>query len=558
MSIIGIDLGTTNSLVSIWENGKSIIIPNALGKSYTPSVVSVLDDGSIVVGDVAKERLITNPDCTIASFKRFMGTNKEFYLKNYKFSPEELSAFILKSLKADAEEYLGRKVDEAIISVPAYFNDSQRKATKFAGELAGLKVERLITEPTSAALAYGIHNLDKDSQLLIFDLGGGTFDVSILDFFDGVMEVKSIAGDNYLGGDDFTNLIKDYFLRHFNIDEKSLDLKTLSTLNKYAEKCKIDISTDGIGEISLNYKDENLNLTIDSHIFTKISNDLILKLRLPILRALKDANITIDDLDNVILIGGSTKMQLIKSLVSKMFKTIPFTTINPDEAVALGAAVQGYLKMTKGELNEIILTDICPYSLGIATYNNNSLTFSPIIDRGSPIPISKESIYTTIHDNQSSVLIQIYQGERRKVTENIKLGELRINVPPAPSGKEGVIVRFTYDINGLLEVETTSITTQEKSTIVITQCPNSISESEIKERLEKLQAIKIHPRDQIVNRLIIERGERIFEENPSEIRNYVSNILSQFEAILESQDNIKIEEARKNISSIFDEIEGDL
>lgn len=560
MSIIGIDLGTTNSLVSVWKDGKATIIPNSLGNNFTPSIVSIDEDNSILVGEVAKERLITHPNLTVSNFKRFMGTDKEFNLGSHVLSATDLSSLILKSLKRDAESFLGEEVTEAVISVPAYFNDSQRKATKIAGELAGLKVERLISEPTAAAISYGMHKAENDTQFLIFDLGGGTFDVSILELFDNVMEVKSIAGDNYLGGEDFNNLLISYFLEKNDLYLESLNDKNISTLHKEAESCKRSISKYSKGNMKLNIDSSNYELTIDSDTFEKICNELLLKLKTPIYRAMRDADISTDELDAVILIGGSTKMPLIRSTVSRIFKTLPFSNINPDEAVAIGAAIQAGLKERNEDLKEMILTDVCPYSLGVAIgkKQNNSYIgdiFSPIIERNSPIPISKSEIYTTIHDYQKEIIIDIYQGERMNVNENIKLGTMSINIPPKLAGEELVDIRFTYDINGLLEVEATSIETGIKKSIVIEKSPGSMSKEEIAERLKELEKLKIHPKDELENRLIIARGERLYEESLGEKRNFIENLLINFQYTLNTQNLKQISIERKKLTDIFNELE---
>ncbi|MCH5138840.1 molecular chaperone HscC, partial [Clostridiaceae bacterium UIB06] len=364
MTTIGIDLGTTNSLVAYWTDKGPVIIPNVLNSNITPSVVSIDENGEILVGQIAKERLISHPHMTAASFKRYMGTEKTFKLGKYSFTPQELSSFVLKSLKADAEAFLGEEVVDAVISVPAYFNDAQRKATKRAAELAGLRVERLISEPTAAAISYGLHNEESETQFLVFDLGGGTFDVSILELFEGVMEVKSIAGDNFLGGEDFTNLLAAYFLRENNIEIEDLDYKERSAIHKQAELCKLALSQGQSGKMSLVIKNENCEVSINREEFEKISNELLLKLRRPIERALNDASLSPDELDAVILIGGSTRMPVVKSAVGKMFGKLPYSNINPDEAVALGSAIQAALKDRNEALKEIILTDVCPYTLG--------------------------------------------------------------------------------------------------------------------------------------------------------------------------------------------------
>ena len=561
MTTIGIDLGTTNSLVSYFKNDRAVIIPNVLGQHLTPSVVGVDDNGEILVGSIAKERLLTHPLLTASNFKRFMGTDKKYKLGEYTFSPEDLSSFVLKSLKSDAENYLHEEITEAVISVPAYFNDAQRKATKRAGELAGLKVERLISEPTAAAVAYGLHENQDDTQFLVFDLGGGTFDVSILELFEGVMEVKSIAGDNYLGGTDFDNILLSYFLDKNNIDIKLLSRKCVSSLLKKAEECKKMLSDNESAEISITIEDKLYKETITRNQFESICSDLITRIKYPIQRALSDAQIFPRELDNIILIGGSSRMSLVKSIIIKMFNKMPYCNINPDEAVALGAAVQAALKERNSALKEVVLTDVCPYTLGVEVSEEISRNqfepgyFLPIIERNSPIPISRVKTLCTIADNQTRLLVNIYQGESRHVSNNIKLGNLEIAVPKGPAGIETVDIRYTYDINGLLEVEVTINSTGEKKSLIIENSPGSMTDEEIKERLKALSSIKIHPRDKTENRLLIAKGERLYEESLGDKRQYISEILKKFEAILNTQDNKQIQEAREQIMIIFEELE---
>ncbi len=561
MAIIGIDLGTTNSLVSIWKDGQAEIIPNVLKKHLTPSIISVDENNEILIGDVAKERLITHPEATVSNFKRFMGSSKKFNLGPYTFTPEELSSFILKSLKEDAEKYICEEVVEAVISVPAYFNDAQRKATKRAGELAGLKVERLISEPTAAAVAYGLHQENEDTQFLVFDLGGGTFDISILELFEGVMEVKSIAGDNYLGGEDFNKLLVDYFLQENDLDLKVLDKKTLSALCKQAELCKKSLSDQEKASMSLTINEKSFETEIDRNKFTKICSDIILRLRHPVERALRDSGISPSEIEAIILIGGSTRMPLVRSVISKMFNKLPYSNINSDETVALGAAIQAALKERSSDLKELVLTDVCPYTLGVEIVNNlggdnyESGHFLPIIERNSPIPISKIENLVTISNNQTKMLIKIYQGESRRVENNIKLGELEVSVPLGKAGEQIVAVRYTYDINGLLEVEATLLSTGEKRSLIIQNSENSMSEEEIKERMLELKDIKIHPRDKTENRLLIARGERLYEEYLGENREYIATLLDKFERILSTQDPRLIEKNVKLFAERLDELE---
>jgi molecular chaperone HscC len=561
LATIGIDLGTTNSLVAHWENDRAVIIPNVLGEHLTPSIVSVDENGSILVGRIAQERLITHPHMTAATFKRFMGTEKRYDMGKYSFTPEELSSFVLKALKEDAEAYLGAEITEAVISVPAYFNDKQRKATKYAAEIAGLKVERLISEPTAAAIAYGLHQNKPETKFLVFDLGGGTFDVSILELFEGVMDVKSIAGDNFLGGEDFTELLITHFLERNKLEIDAFDAKTKSVLYKQAEQCKLALGQEASGVMNLVVQNQTHELRLDRAEFEKLAHPLLLRLRKPIERAMRDAELSPSDLDAVILIGGATRMPLIKHTIGRMFGRMPYTNINPDETVALGAAIQTALKQRNQALEEIILTDVCPYTLGtsvVQDIGNGKYSyghFFPIIERNTPIPVSRVERLCTINDNQKYLTVRVFQGESRMVDNNIKLGEVKINVPPAPAGDEVIDVRYTYDINGILEVEVISVTTGEKQRAVIEQNAGSMTNEEIEARLLLLKDIKIHPRDRTENRLLIARGERLYEEALGERRDVIAQYIQLFEIALQTQDDRKINKATEEFKERLEQLE---
>ncbi|WP_438447054.1 molecular chaperone HscC [Gorillibacterium sp. sgz5001074] len=563
-AMIGIDLGTSNSLIAYWDDHTQgpVMIPNVHGDHLTPSVISIDDNGEIIVGTIAKERLITHPQVTVAAFKRFMGSEKRFELGRHSFSPEELSSFVLRSLKADAEAFLGHTITEAIISVPAYFNDTQRKATKRSAELAGLKVERLINEPTAAALSYGLHLKESDTKFLVFDLGGGTFDVSILELFENVMEVKSIAGDNYLGGEDFTELLVSHLVQTHSIDVHSLDKKAYSALIKQAELCKTALSKGNTGTMTYMAADgQPCEVTLDRAEFEKLAGPLLLRLRHPIERALHDASFSPNEIDAVILIGGATRMPMIKSVVSRVFGRLPYTQVHPDEAVALGAAIQAAMKGRNQILKEVILTDVCPYTLGTdvarETRNNqyDGGYFHPIIERNSPIPISRVERFYTVRDNQTQIELGIYQGENRRVENNLKLGNLLIEVPSAPKGEEPIDVRYTYDINGILEVEVTIVRSGLKKRMVIERNPGTLSEKEIEARLLELSHMKIHPRDREENRLLLARGERIYEEALGDKRKEISYLLNQFEDVLRGQQELEIKKAAALFKQQLDSLE---
>jgi molecular chaperone HscC len=562
MTVIGIDLGTSNSLAAFWSEEGPKIIPNVLGGNLTPSIVSIDDNGEILVGEIAKERQISHPHLTASAFKRYMGTAKTYHLGTYHLSPEELSSFVLQSLKRDAEVFLQEEITHAVISVPAYFNDQQRKATKRAAELAGLTVDRLISEPTAAAIAYGFHQQNEDTRFLVFDLGGGTFDVSILELFEGVMEVKSIAGDNFLGGEDFTNLLMHYFLNEHKLAADDLDARAQSVLFKQAEACKRELgSHHQRGHMVLHHNGQVYSSSVDRSSFEKMSQPLMLKLRNPIERALRDADLQTDEIDAVILIGGATRLPMIKGIVTKIFGKLPFLTIHPDEAVALGTAVQVALKERNEAVDELILTDVCPFSLGtdvVKQHDADSYTsghFLPIIERNTPIPVSRVERLYTIRNNQNRIVIDIYQGESRRVENNLKIGELTVQIPKAPAGEESVDVRYTYDINGLLEVEVTTISTGSKQKMMIEKNAGSMTPLEMEKRMEELKALKIHPRDRTENRLLLARGERLYEETLGREREAAAAALEQFEHILASQDDQKIRAAAARLKEILEEME---
>lgn len=561
MTTIGIDLGTTNSLVAYWDQDKPCLIPNVLDQYLTPSVVSVDDNGEILIGQVAKERLVTHPEQTAAIFKRFMGTDKVYSLASYHFSSEELSSFVIKSLKSDAEAYLQESITNAVISVPAYFNDTQRKATKRAAELAGLEVDRLISEPTAAALAYGLNQKEPETKFLVFDLGGGTFDVSILELFEGIIEVQSIAGDNYLGGEDFTKLLISHFIEQHSLRQDHLDPKTKSLLYTQAERCKLSLCESLIGTMSVTIDGETFETKIKKAEFEKLSQQLLLRLRYPIERALRDAELSADDMDAIILIGGATRMPLIKSVIVKMFGRIPYAHIHPDETVALGTAIQIALKERDKSLEEVILTDVCPYTLGthvvkeLGQGKKETGYYFPIIERNTPIPVSHVEQLYTVNDNQTRLNVEVYQGESRKIVNNIKLGELTIKVPPAPAGTQSIDVRYTYDINGILEVEVISQATGEKKRTVIEQNSGDLTQQEIDARLTELANIKVHPRDRTENRLLLAKGERLYEEMLGEGRGKMAFLLQKFEQVLITQNEKEIKKAAKTFSEQLETIE---
>lgn len=561
--IIGIDLGTTNSLAAVFMDGEVKMIPNRLGEYLTPSVVSIDDDGNVLVGKTAKEYAYLHPLRSASVFKRSMGTEREYTLGTQKFKAEELSSLVLRSLKEDAESFLGQKVDEAIVSVPAYFNDFQRKATKEAGELAGLKVSRIINEPTAAAIAHGVGRDGKDEKCLVFDLGGGTFDVSILEFFDNVMEVHAVAGDNFLGGEDFTHLLAVDILEKNAIAPESLDIKSMSDVIKAAEEAKCKFSESNKVAMSVIINGEQLTKEYTLEDYEALCQPLLERLRKPIERSIRDANIKIDDIDRIILVGGATRLPIVRNFVVKLFKRFLGALVDPDMAVAQGAALQCAMKERNEEIKEVVLTDVCPFTLGteVTVYNgmfDESGHYLPIIERNTVIPVSRRQTVYTAHDNQTRVDVKILQGESRIAGNNVLLGEVSVPVPPGPKGKEAIELVYTYDINSLLEVEVTVLSSGVKRKIIVQNEEHKISEAEAEERLKKLEYLKQNPRDEEANKLQLLRGERLYEESSGDLRERIDRAMMEFERVLEKQDRNEIDKARETLTKFLDKIEYDI
>ena len=559
--IVGIDLGTTNSLVAVWRGESSELVPNALGQFLTPSVVGLDDEGRILVGQAARERLHTHPRLTASLFKRHMGSATEVYLADKAFRPEELSALVLKSLKEDVERAYGETVTEAVISVPAYFSDAQRKATRIAGELAGLKVEKLINEPTAAALAYGLHQRDKETSFLVFDLGGGTFDVSILELFEGVMEVRASAGDNFLGGEDFDSVLLEHFIdQHRSVADFPDRNSVIQPLRREAERVRKALGQDSSAEFRLQLGDRHWTHTITQQELATLYMPLLERLRAPIERALRDARIRVSDLDEILLVGGTTRMPLVRKLAAGLFGRFPSITLDPDQVVAQGAAIQAALKARSAALEEVVLTDVCSYTLGIETStqigrNYEAGHYLPIIERNSIVPVSRVKTVYTLQDNQEQVVVRIFQGESRLVKDNVALGELAIKVPKRKAGEVSLDVRFTYDNNGLLEAQVNIPLTGQQHSLVIENNPGVLTPEEIQQRLQNLAQLKIHPREQQVNTLLSARLERLYQESLGDLRDQIGHRAKQFQIALDSQDERQIREVRTELSRHLSELD---
>jgi molecular chaperone HscC len=558
--IVGIDLGTTNSLVGVWRNGQATLIPNALGQLLTPSAVSVGDDGALLVGMAARERLSTDPSKTAAAFKRHMGTDRTFMLGSRAYRAEELSAMVLRSLKDDAEAFLGVPVQEAVITVPAYFNDAQRKATKAAGELAGFKVERLLAEPTAAALAYELGAKEGEYTALIADLGGGTFDVSLLHVFDRVVEVRATAGDSWLGGENFVDAIVSAFMdeagRKAGVPEVSDIAPIHGALRRQAELAKRRLSEAEEATLQLAYDGRKIEWRLTRDSFERIAETELARARTPIERALRDARVDPATLSHVILVGGASRMPMFRRLIGRLFKRLPMQQLNPEEAVARGAAVRAGMLMRDIDLKELIMTDVAPFTLGIEISERDGSgvrvddVYLPIIERNTVIPASRSKRVTTLFDNQSLIELKIHQGESRIASENILLGRLETKIVPAAAGKERVDVRFSYDPSGILEVESTVLSTGIKESLVIEGNPGVLSAEEIAGKVAEFAKLKIHPRDEADNQAAIARAKRLYEERLGPAREAIGRALTSFLAALKSEDPDRVRSARAVLDRI--------
>jgi molecular chaperone HscC len=563
--IIGIDLGTTNSAAAVWRDGQAVLVPNAIGDLLTPSAVSVDEKGAVLVGMAARERQSTHPRDTVSAFKRYIGTQQTVTLGKRTYDAEELSALVLRQLKADAEAFTGETVTGAVITVPAYFNDRQRKATRRAGEIAGLKVERLVNEPTAAALAFGIQTREQE-PFLVFDLGGGTFDVSIVEVFEGVVEVRASSGDNRLGGEDFNDKVIEVARRTLD-PERKLDGADSVVLHELlraaAERTRRKLTEADEAEFSIVWNGESFTANVTAAAFEEAAGPLLQRLRDPVLRSLRDSNIRVETLSEIVLVGGSTRMPVVRRAITRMFGRFPNATVHPDHAVALGAAVQAGLLARAEALEEVRLTDVSPFTLGVDNAEPDGAggwrtgIFSPIIDRNTTIPASRVRYYGTVSDNQRAIRFGIYQGEAREVTGNVKLGEVTLAIPPKPAGEVMVECRFTYDSSGILEVDVSIPATGVSRNLVIIDEADAMDEKQIASRRAELAALKVHPREESENAAVLARAARCYEGFIGERRDLIGHWIGAFELTLAGQDPRLIKEARALLAQQLDSIEGE-
>lgn len=564
--IIGIDFGTSTSEVALLEEGNPVVIPNLLGEVITPSVVGISESNSMLVGKDARDQLLLRPEDTVIEVKRLMGSKERVSMGEKEYTPPEIASYILKHLKESAQSYLGEEITRAVITVPAYFTDEQRRATVEAGKLAGLKVERIINEPTAAALAYGVNHMEKNQHVLVYDLGGGTLDVTVLEMFQGVLEVKASSGNNQLGGKDFDQQLMDYLLKSFK-ERQALDIsqdkRAMARIKEAAEICKIALSSEKEHRVILPFiasKDNNpvaLEQTITQETMEALIAKLIESTMKPIEIALGDANLNKEDLDIVLMVGGSTRIPLVRRFLSEKLAQEPQSPVDPDLAVVMGAALQaGIINQELSAEKDILITDVCPYTLGVKTLGffgsvPTEDLYSVVIPRNTTIPAVREEIYATVADNQEKVEIVVYQGDYRKASLNNLLGNFILDgVPPAPACKEKIKIQFAYDINGILQVEGTILSTKKQARITIETTGVGIEQEVNLEKWSKAPGAKRY-------RGILRRAEKILRQEPKFIfQQEIDALVKDFKkALIQQQDKGKLEELEETLTDMIYSLE---
>lgn len=556
---VGIDLGTTNSLCAVFQDGRPRLIPNSHGEFLTPSVVGVLESGDIVVGAAARELRVAHPDRTAWCFKRFMGSDHKLRLGTKSYTSQELSSLVLKSLVEDAKSDLRADITDAVITVPAYFNEHQRQATKLAGQLAGLNVRRIVNEPTAAALVYGFHEREADKTLCVIDLGGGTFDVTVMEIFEGTLEIRATAGESHLGGEDFTDRLVSAVLANQKMQLELAELKHplhVARLRVECERAKRTLTKKELARIRLpdlngEFAAEPPEFKVNRETFKKVCNKLMERIAVPIDRALRDASLTPRDIHDVLLVGGATRMPAVVEYVSSYFGKPPQMEFNPDEVVALGAAVQAALIDQDNAVDDVVMTDVCPFTLGVEIAKDlggqiQDGYFQPILHRNSTIPISREEEFSTIMPNQREVKVRVFQGDARRVADNVELGSLKVdNLPPGPAGTP-IRIRFTYDLNGLLEVEAYT-EGGRKHRAVLTNHVKGLSQEQIDAAVNRLQQLKLYPREDSNNQRLARFCERMIGELHPSQRQQLDMALDYFESAMQQGDSQEFQNAKNTL-----------
>lgn len=552
--IIGIDLGTTNSLACVYRNGKAELIPNGLGGYLTPSVVSLDESGEVLVGAVARERLVSNPADTAASFKRFMGSKKTFPLRQREFTPQELSAFVLRQLKQDAERYLGGEVTEAVISVPAYFNNNQRAATLEAGRIAGLHVERLVNEPSAAALASSMLSDEDEQSYLVFDFGGGTLDVSVVDCFQNIIEIVAVSGDNHLGGNDFDERIAAFFCKNHQINFDALPRQKQAVLKRLSEKAKRELTERESTFLHMNIDGEDKAVILNNETLIGCSTDLFDRMERAVVHALRDSGYTVGDIDVIVMAGGSCKMTVVSYFLEKLFGKKPMMIGSPDEVVAQGTGIYAGIKARNEEIRDVLLTDICPFTLGVGSYNPNDQgqdIMTPVIERNSVLPIAKTRLFTNVHDKQKEIKFPIYQGESFDCSENLCLGRITIAIEQTMAEEARISVTFSYDINGILVVDVVDDKGTNREQQVFMSEGANLTEEELLQKIEELKKYRIRSNGDERDRLLLARGKRIYQELIGSDRENVAIALREFESVLAVNNRRAIHVMRQRLAELF-------